>query len=249
MAKAQYEPSGEGFQTTRWSVVVAAADGAASSAAAALSYLCQRYWPPLYAYVRRSGYSIHDAQELTQEFFTRLLDKNYLLVVDPLRGRFRSFLLAALKHFLSNQRKATRAKKRGGGRAVVSWDFAAAEAGYRAELADTFTPERIFERRWALLLLDRVLANLEAEFVAASKKLVFHHLKGLLTADGAAPSYRHVADQLGMTEAAVKMAVHRLRRRYRQLLRAEIAQTVSGPHDVDDELRQLLAVLAGGRST
>ena len=244
MIEFEREPIGDDFHTTHWSLVVAAGFQGTSNADEALSLLCQHYWPPLYAYVRRAGYSLHDAQELTQEFFARLLDKNYLRVADPERGRFRSFLLATLKHFLANERKASRAEKRGGGRPHLSLDFSAAEAAYCAEPIDTFTAERLFDRRWAILLLDAVLVRLENEFTARGKQEHFQHLKPLLTADRDARSYQQVAESLGANQATVKMTVHRLRRRYRELLRQEIAQTVADPCDVDDELKQLFEILS-----
>lgn len=241
---ADHEPAGD-FETTHWSLVVAAGERGSSQADEALATLCDRYWQPLYAYVRRTGHSLHDAQDLTQQFFVKLLDKEYLRVADSQRGRFRSFLLASLKHFLANERKSQRAQKRGGNRHVVSWDFVAAESLLAAEPHDQMTPAMLFDRRWAVLLLETVLARLEAEFTERGKQESFQHLKPLLAGDSDAQPYQQVADSLGSNEAAVKMAVHRLRRRYRELLREEIAQTVADPRDVDDELRQLFAILSG----
>lgn len=241
---SDHSAGAEPFETTHWSVVLAAGQRDSPRAEKALAWLCARYWPPLYAFVRRSGHSPHDAQDLTQAFFVRLLDKEFLRVADPQRGRFRSFLLASLKHFVANERKAARAKKRGGGRHVLSLDFATAEAAFLAEPADERTPERLFAQRWALLLLDRVLARLEEESNAAGQIARFQRLKCLLTAERDAPGYEQVAAELSTTEAAIKMAVHRLRKRYRELLREEIAQTVSDPADIDDELRELLSALS-----
>jgi RNA polymerase sigma factor (sigma-70 family) len=232
------------FETTHWSLVAAAGEQDAQRANEALAVLCNRYWQPLYAYVRRSGHSLHDAQDLTQQFFVKLLDKEYLQVADRERGRFRSFLLAALKHFLSNERKSARAQKRGGGHRLLSWDFVAAENALLAEPVDQITPVMLFDRRWALLLLDAVLARLELEFASRGKQEHFQHLKPLLTADRDAQPYRQVAELLGINEAAVKMTVHRMRRRYRELLREEIAQTVVDPRDVEDELKQLFEILS-----
>lgn len=226
-------------------MVLAAAQQDTPAASRALAVLCESYWQPLYVFLRRTGHSIHDAQDLTQAFLAQLLDKNSLQVVDPQRGRFRSFLLTALKHFVSNERKAARAQKRGGGRVAFSCDFSTAEAAYCSQPVDTWTPERVFEHRWALRLLDQVLSALEAEQTAAGKSLLFERLKCFLTADQRTLAYAHVADELNVSEAQIKMSVHRLRRRYRALLRAEIARTVSSPAEVDDELRQLFAVLAG----
>lgn len=225
-------------------MVVAAGECDSPDGRQALSTLCGRYWSPLYSYVRRSGYSIHDAQDLTQQFFLRVLDKEYLAAADRQRGRFRSFLLGALKHFLANERKAARAQKRGGGRMPFSLDYTVAEATYQAEPVDQLTPEHLFERSWALLVLDQVLLRLEEEYAARGKTEDFQRLKPLLTADPDAQPYRQVADELGTNEAAVKMTVHRLRRRYRELLREEIAQTVVDPADVDEELKQLFEILS-----
>jgi RNA polymerase sigma factor (sigma-70 family) len=211
--------------------------------AEALARLCKDYWPPLYAFIRRSGYSVHEAEDLTQEFFARLLDKNYLQDADRERGRFRSFLLAALTHFLANRRKAARAQKRGGGKAILSFDFQAVEAGFQSVPADERTPELLFDQQWALLILDRVLRRLEAEQVDAGKGQQFRSLLPCITATGR-QAYSEVANELATSESAVKMAVHRLRKRYRQLLRNEIANTVARPEEIDEELQELFAVLA-----
>lgn len=229
--------------TTHWSIVIAAGRRGVPESVDALLALCTTYWYPLYAYVRRQGYRPEDAQDLTQGFFAKLLEKNYIEDADRQRGRFRSFLLASLKNFLSNERDFARAQKRGGGRTVISLDFESAESRYRHEAADTMTPERMFERRWALTVLDRVLDRLRDEYTAAGNLPLFRHLKGFLTAEKGATPYRVVADQAAMTEGAVKVAVHRLRRRYRALLEEEISQTVSGADEVDDELQQLFMSL------
>jgi len=236
------------FTTTHWSVVLAAGQRASPDSRRALAMLCERYWFPLYAYVRRSGCSSHDAEELTQEFLTQLIDKGYLRDVDRQRGKFRSFLLAALKHFLSKQRDRARAKKRGGGRVPVSLDFRDAENRYKLEPADELTPERLYERRWALTLLDEVLLRLQREFADAGKLAVFESLKGSLTGSQDSPTYRQIAEDLAMTEGAVKVAVHRLRRRYRELLKEEIAQTVEDPDDIDEELKELFSAVRAGKS-
>jgi RNA polymerase sigma-70 factor (ECF subfamily) len=233
-----------GFATTRWSLVLAAGQDAAPGARQALATLCETYWYPLYAFVRRLGKSPHDAQDSTQAFFARLLEKHYLRDADRNRGKFRSFLLAAFKHFLSHEHERANARKRGGGRAPLSLDFAAGEGRYGREPAHEATPERLYERRWALAVLDRVLARLRAEAVRAEKVQVFDRLKGFLTGEADADSYRLAGDQLGTSEGAVKVAVHRLRRRYRDVLQAEIAHTVADPHEVEDELRHLFAAVA-----
>ncbi len=194
------------FQTTHWSLVLAAGHDSTPDAQDALARLCRVYWYPLYTYVRHRVGNVHDAQDLTQAFFARFLEKEYLNDVDPERGKFRSFLLASLKHFLSNERERARAQKRGGGRTCLSLDFEDAESRYRLEPADTMTPERLFERRWALTLLDQVVSRLEQEFADAGKSELFAGLKPFLTAAPDAPSQREVAAQLKMSEGAVKVA-------------------------------------------
>jgi len=189
------------------------------------------------------GYASHDAEELTQEFFAQLIEKEHLKDVDRQRGKFRSFLLAAMKHFLSKQRERARAKKRGGGRIPISLDFRDAENRYKLEPADELTPERVYERRWALTLLDQVLGRLEREFAEAGKRNLFERLKEYLTGKTGLSPYHSVAEELAMTEGAVKVAVHRLRRRYRELLKEEIAQTVTEPDEIDEELRELFAAV------
>jgi RNA polymerase sigma-70 factor (ECF subfamily) len=233
------------FVTTHWSVVVAAGRADTQRAHDALARLCQTYWHPLYAYVRRLGHSPHDAQDLTQEFFARLLAKNYLAGADESRGRFRSFLLASLKHFLANEWHRAHAQKRGGGQIPIPIDLATAETTCHFEPADPSTAEKIYERRWALTLLDRVLRRLREDYAATGRDELFEQLKPTLTEVSRAVRYSEIATRLGTTEGAVKVAVHRLRQRYRELLRAEIAETVSGPEEVDDELRNLFAALAG----
>lgn len=243
-SRAPAPGAGERFATTHWSLVLAAGRRASPESADALVALCRAYWYPLYAFVRRQGYRPEDAQDLTQAFFARLLEKNYLADADRQRGKFRSFLLAALKHFLANERDRARARKRGGGQTVLSLDFAVAETRYGHEPADPMTPERLFERRWALTLLDRVLGRLQDEHVAAGKGPWFERLKEFLTREPGATSYRDVAQRAGTTEGAVKVAVHRLRKRYRQLLEEEIGHTVTRPEEVEDELRQLFTALS-----
>jgi RNA polymerase sigma-70 factor (ECF subfamily) len=231
------------FVTTHWSLVIAAGQRGSPESVDALVTLCTTYWYPLYVFVRRQGYRPEDAQDLTQAFFAKLLEKNYVGDADRMRGKFRSFLLTSLKRFLSNERDYARAQKRGGGRPVMSLDFESAETRYVHEPADRMTPERLFERRWALTLLDRVLRRLHDEYAAAGKLPLFERLKQFLTAEKGATRYGEVAQQAAMTEGAVKVAVHRLRKRYRNLLEDEIAQTVSHVEDVQDELRQLFATL------
>lgn len=228
--------------TTRWSLVAAATDPAAPGARQALADLCRLYWYPVYAYVRRRGHDHHRAQDLTQAFFARLLENNDLAAADRTRGRFRSFLFAACQHFLANQHDRAAARKRGGGRTHVPLDLAAADGRFAAGPAHDDTPERVFDREWALGLLDRTLTDLRGEYADSGRAKLFDALKGML-AGGADAPYAELARQLGMTEGAVKVAVHRLRQRYRDRLRAAIAETVARPEDVDDEVRDLFAAL------
>jgi RNA polymerase sigma-70 factor (ECF subfamily) len=234
------------FATTHWSVIVAARDGDAPRAREALAALCQTYWYPLYAYIRRQGYSWDQAQDLTQGFFAQLLEKDAFRLVDPAKGKFRSFVIAACKHFLANERDRARAVKHGGGRLFISIDGQDAESRYQAEPAHVQTPERAFEQRWALALLNQVLARLRVEFQGADKGQLFDRLKGFLLKEKSAGGYAGAAQELGMTEGAVKVAVHRLRQRYRELLREEIGHTVRDPGQIDDEIRDLFHALGSG---
>ena len=238
-------PPRPAFATTHWSLVLSAGDQPSPQAADALEKLCRAYWLPIYAFVRRQGRSPHDAQDLTQEFFARLLEKKTLAVADPARGRFRSFLLASLKHFLANEWDKARAQKRGGGQRPIPIDAADAETKYGLEPADPATAENIYERRWALALLDQVLRRLRAEYVRDGREKLFEALKPTLTEPSRTVGYAAIAARLGASEGTVKSAVHRLRLRYRELLRAEIAHTVAGPDEVEDEIRNLFAALAG----
>ncbi|MGE5359955.1 MAG: RNA polymerase sigma factor [Bacteroidales bacterium] len=235
---------GRGFKTTRWSVVVAAGGQGGPVAEEALAQLCHAYWYPLYAYVRRSGCDANDASDLTQEFFVQIIEKHYLRQADAQRGRFRSFLLASLKHFLANERRRANAKKRGGGRPALPLEVETAEGRYERELPANDTPERLFERRWALTLLDRTLGALREEHRANERLELFERLEPLLTDGKAEDSYKDIGKALGMSEGAVKVAAHRLRRRFGDLLRREIAQTVETDHEVDEEIRYLFSVLA-----
>jgi RNA polymerase sigma-70 factor (ECF subfamily) len=232
------------FQTTHWSLIAAAVSEPSEQTRAALADLCGIYWYPIYAYIRRHGRSAEDARDLTQEFFTTLLEKGYLADADRERGRFRAFLLTAVARFVGKERDKAAALKRGGGRLPLSLDFESGERRYQFEPVDDWTPERIFARRWALTLLDRTLAGLRQEHQQAGKLSLFEALKVFLTGE-AGPPLRQVAERLDMTEGAVKVAIHRLREKYRDALRAEIAQTVATPEDVDGELALLLAALRG----
>ncbi|HUY31732.1 MAG TPA: sigma-70 family RNA polymerase sigma factor [Pirellulales bacterium] len=230
------------FPTTLWTVVLHAGRDEPAQARAALAQLCQAYWYPLYSFVRRRGYSPHDAEDLTQAFFAQILEKRRLEHVDPELGRFRTFLLASLKNFLANDWDRAHACKRGGGQTIVSLDEASAESRYRLEPSHEMTPERHFERQWAMTLLDQVLDALRDEYQAEGNGDLFDELKAAII--GQPGRYADMAARLRRSEGAIKVAVHRLRRRYRELLRARIAATV-GEGDVEDELRHLLAVLGG----
>ncbi|MBI4326369.1 MAG: sigma-70 family RNA polymerase sigma factor [Chloroflexi bacterium] len=232
------------FAPTHWSVVLTAAQSDLPGAAAALAQLCRDYWYPLYAFVRRKGFAAHEAQDLTQDFFARLLDKNLLKAADPARGKFRSFLLSSLQNFLNNEWDRQRAAKRGGQAATFSLDDATAEDRYRLEPAHDLTPERIFERRWALTLLEKVHARLQAECVAEGKGAQFEVLQVYLSGEPGAGNYGESATRLGLTEGAVRVAVHRLRKRLGQLLKKEVGRTVADPKDVDEEIGHLLAALS-----
>ena len=236
-------PGPEYFATTHWSVVLTAQRHDSTRAHTALSSLCRTYWYPLYAFVRRQGHNAHDAQDLTQEFFARLLSKNYLATVAPERGKFRSFLLASLKHFLANEWKRSRAAKRGGGQEIISLNDDEAESRYALEPADDTTAEKIFERRWATTLLDQVVHRLRDEYARAEKLQLYDALKNCLTVESRSVPYAQLGAQLNMSEGAIKVAVHRLRQRYREILREEIAQTVSSAEEVEEELRHLFAAL------
>jgi RNA polymerase sigma factor (sigma-70 family) len=235
-------PDARAFVTTRWSLVLRAGEDT-PSAHEALATLCRAYWYPLYAFVRRTGKSPHDAQDLTQEFFARLIEKEWLAGVDRQRGRFRSWLLASMKHFLANEWDRANAQKRGGGATVFSIDDTSAERRYAHEPAGHATAENLFDRRWALALLEQVLTRLREEMAGAGKLDQFEALKFCLTGETAG-SYADIARQLGTSEGAIKIAVHRLRERYRALIRAEIANTVSSPSEIDAELRELFAALS-----
>ena len=223
--------------------MLAAGQRGSAEAEEALGRLCSLYWYPVFAFVRRQGHQRDDAQDLTQGFFTRLIEKGDLGDADRSRGRFRSFLLTACQHYLSNERDRAHAKKRGGGLLPVSIDVAAAESRYERALAHSETPERLYERQWCLTLLAGVLDDVREEYEAAGRVALFDRLKDFLIGDEAAGTHADAAGDLGMTAAAVKVAVHRLRRRYRDALRRRVAETVEAAQDVDDEIRHLLKTL------
>ncbi|MCI0542104.1 MAG: sigma-70 family RNA polymerase sigma factor [Verrucomicrobiales bacterium] len=235
----------EWFATTHWSVVLAAGNPESPHATQALEKLCRTYWYPLYAYVRRRGYGPSDAQDFAQEFFARLLRKNYPAQADQSKGKFRSFLLLRLNHFLADEYDRASTQKRGGDQVFISLDEEAGEERYRLEPADDLSPEKIFERRWAQTILEQVLARLREEFVAEGKAETYEVLKAFEPGEQGAPSYAQAAARLAVSESAVKSMIHRMRRRHRELVREEIAQTVSTAAEVDEELRHLMAVLAG----
>ena len=235
------------FATTHWSLVVAASKRQLPEGAAALAMLCETYWYPLYAFLRRRGHNATNAQDLTQGFFATLLEKDYLHDADQERGRFRSFLITALRRYVSKQGERQHAIKRGGKLKHFSLDFETGESHYRVEPSHDVTPERLFDRRWALTVLDNALATLRRDYEAAGQAQMFDALKGFLTGEPQSP-YQQVASELNMTEGAVKAAVHRLRKKYRGLIRSGIAQTLADPGDVDDELRSLQAALRGESS-
>jgi RNA polymerase sigma-70 factor (ECF subfamily) len=233
------------FTTTHWSVVLAAGQGTSLSAREALEQLCRTYWYPLYAYVRRRGYGHEDAQDLTQGFLLQLLEHRSFARVDRNKGRFRSFLLGGLNNFLADQRDRANAQKRGGGHSILSLDAQAAEQRYRLEPVDDRSPDKLFERSWAMALLDSVLARVEEEFREAGKAELFERLRVFLLAGTASETYAEVAAETGMTGEAVRKAAHRLRHRYYELFREEITRTVADASEVEEEMRYLCDVIAG----
>jgi RNA polymerase sigma factor (sigma-70 family) len=230
------------FATTHWSLVIHAGRGGDRAAEEALAVLCERYWYPLYAYVRRRVAQVDEARDLTQEFFAHLLQHETLAKASAERGRFRSFLLTALRNFLANERDRATAKKRGGKHRPLSIDVATGESRLGLEPAHDLTPERIYERQWTLTLLAEVMNQLRSECATEGKERQFELLQNTLTGDRQA-AYESIARELGMSEPAARQAAHRLRKRYRELLRGEISQTVCEPGEVDDEIRQLFAAL------
>lgn len=233
------------FPHTRWSVVLAAARTPSPESAAALETLCRAYWYPLYAYVRRCGQSPHDAQDLTQEFFRLLLEKRWLADAEREKGRLRTFLITACKHFIAKEWRRAKAQRRGGGLAQVPMDTAFAESRYAADPAAQLGADAVFDRQWAMTLLALTLKRLEAEFAAAGKAVEFAVLKTCLTAAHGAIDYAGVAEKLGASEGATRVAVHRLRKRFREVYREELAHTLPDGTDLDAELQHLAAALAG----
>lgn len=236
------------FVTTRWTEVLLAREQESPAAREALEHLCRLYWYPIYAYIRQQVNDPHEAEDHTQEFFRLLVEKNYLGAVDRERGRFRSFLLVAVKRFLINAHKHATRQKRGGGQLHVSLDLEHAEQSFQAELATQLSPEEIFDRRWARAVLDQAHAQLREEYAGAGKKELFDVLGGFLTDESRFGDYSDVAKQLGMSTSAVAVAVHRLRQRFRQLVRDAVKPTVADPSEVDEEMKHLVAMAAAAGS-
>lgn len=231
-----------GFNTTHWSVVLAAADVASKHAHAALEELCRTYWFPLYAYVRRQGHNPEEAQDLTQEFFLRLIEKQSIRMADAARGKFRTFLLTSLKNFLINEWEKGRTAKRGSGQTLFPLELDNAEQRYLAEPASDLTPDRLFDKRWAVAVVERAQARLREEYVVADKLLLFEELKEQVWGDRA-EAYSTLAQRLNTSEGALRIAAHRMRDRFRTFLREEVAHTAERPEEVDSELRYLVSLL------
>jgi RNA polymerase sigma-70 factor (ECF subfamily) len=238
--------AGEVFATTRWTVVLAAGQRGAPQATVALEELCRTYWYPLYAYVRRHGHSREDAEDLTQGFFARLLEKNYLEGLSSDKGKFRAFLLVALKRFLANEWDRANRQKRGGGSPLLSLDWEDADQRYQIIPADNLSPDKLYDRAWAMTVLERVIIRLRDESVAEGKSRLYECLKPFLMLGKSEIPYARAAAALAMSEGSVRVAVHRLRRRYRELLREEIAQTLSDPSQAEAEIQALLGALGEG---
>jgi RNA polymerase sigma-70 factor (ECF subfamily) len=229
------------FPTTRWSLIIATRQQRTTQARDALAHLCAIYWYPLYAFARRRCARIEDAQDLTQGFFACVLEKDYVKDFDTERGRFRAFLLAAFRHFIANERDRERTQKRGGGQVQISLDMQDAERRYLLDPGHDLTPEKLYERRWAMALLDKALERLAKE---SHRLRHFDRLRVFLTSDPPDASYGELACELGMSEGALKVAIHRLRRNFREVVRAEIADTVASPKEVKEEMQYLLSVVS-----
>ena len=238
-----FNPRTTAFRTTAWTLILAAAGESTEDSTQALERLCQIYWKPVYAFIRRHGYNPDEAQDLCQAFFAALLEKKSLAAADKERGKFRSFLLTAVKHFLANEWDRAHALKRGGGKVALSLDLKETEGWYVPAAVESATPETLFERRWALSLLEHVVTKLRSEFTVTGRTAQFEVLSAFLNPESDTVSYEEAAQATGLSVGALRTAVHRLRRRYRALLRAEIAETVSTPEETDDEIRFLLSAL------
>jgi len=232
------------FATTRWNLVAAAGEGPSEASHHALEKLCAAYWYPIYVYVRRRGYGPEDAQDLTQDFFAQLIAKEHLRLADSNKGRFRSFLLATLNFFLAREWSRAHRQKRGGHYQFISWDEQMAEQRYQFEPLDSYSPEKHFQRQWALTVLKQTMNSLESECMETGKAALFRELKPLLSGERQGPSYSAICGRLSISESALRVAVHRLRQRYAELLRAEVSQTVSSNGEVEEELRQLAHALS-----
>ncbi len=237
--KSSSEEPRDYFATTRWTVVLRAGGKSTAQAAVALEELCALYWYPLYAYVRHHGHSREDAEDLVQGFFERFLQKNYLQDVKSEKGRFRAFLLSALKHFMANEWDRANRQKRGGGVSPLSLDWQDADTRYQIEPADNLSPDKLYDRAWAVLLLEKVIEGLRTESVAEGNQRLFEELRPVLMLGKGAIPYAQAAGRLNLSEGAVRVAVHRLRRRYRERLRDEIGQTLSNPEQVEEEIAAL----------
>ena len=235
---------GDVFATTRWTVVLAAGGPGSPSADVALEELCRTYWYPLYVYVRHRGHSPEDSEDLTQAFFSRFLAKNYLAGLDSNRGRFRAFLLASLKHFLANEWDRSQRQKRGGGAALLSLDYHGADTRYQIDPPDNLSPDKLYDRAWATTLLERVIARLREENQNEERAGHFEQLKSYLMVGASDIPYTAAAGALAMSEGTVRVAVHRLRRRYRELLKQEIIQTLADPSQAEEEMRALMGAFA-----
>lgn len=242
--EGQQAVAARGFHTTHWSVVLAAGEDGSAQASAALSRLCQTYWFPVYAFIRKRGHSPEQAQDFTQDFFAGFLEKNYVAKAARDRGRFRVFLMSSIENFLHNQRDRAQAQKRGGGQTLLSLDYADAEERYRFEPVEEADPAKIFEQQWAATLLETVLSRLRQEFGAEGRMGLFEDLQAHLWGDAETIPYMQLAQKCGLTEGNIKTIAHRLRQRYRALLREEIAQTVAMPSEVDDEIRHLMRTVS-----
>jgi RNA polymerase sigma-70 factor (ECF subfamily) len=243
--RADAPATAAGFHTTHWTMVLAAQEKDGTVAREALAGLCSTYWYPLYAFVRRQGSSPHDAEDLTQEFFHRFLERDSLAYVRPAAGKFRSFLLACLKNFLANERERAQTQRRGGGRQFIPLDGDEAKARYASEPADQRTPESMFERRWAFAVLERTMTELRHEYAATEKSDLFEALQGFLPGGQGDASRAELAASRGMSPGALDVAIHRLRQRFGALLREQVARTVSSDAEVDEELRHLISMLSG----
>lgn len=236
-------PGGRLFATTRWSIVLQAGGPTSEGSAAALEQLCRTYWSPLYSFARRSGLPAHDAEDITQSFFAFLLEKGAIARANRDRGRFRTFLLTAFKNFQANARAHRSAIKRGGGNVILSFDELQAENSYQVETANDLTPEKLYDQKWAASLLEQVIQTMQREYTALGKASLFNLMRGAIWGGRQEVGYAVLARQAGLSEGAFKVAVHRLRARFKECLRQEVAQTVDTPGEIDDELRQLLAVV------